>query len=403
MSIRPKILFALRALASAVLIGALPAPVPAAAERLAIVHGPYLQNPSPTSMTIVWFTSKPCASWIEYGTGESRGTFPEFGSLIGSAKSSLHGLFAANGTRHTVTIKGLKPGQSFPYRVVAREILKFEPYEVVYGESVAGGMLEFRTLDPRKGAFQFDVFQDIHTDPLRLNALLQVPGGEASELRFFNGDTVSDLSREASIFDGFLDAAVSRFASRSPFIYIRGNHDTRGLLARSLGDYFPPRDGRFYYAFDHGPVHFIILDSGEDKPDDSPVYAGLADFDRYRLREAEWLKAEVRTDAFLNAGFRVVLVHMPPFGTGFTPESLGKAWGPILNGAGIDLVLSGHYHRLIKLLPAEGRNSFPVLCAPQNALVRAEVRPESIGLKVIDAQGSVLETLTLPARRQRAK
>lgn len=399
MSFRFKFHRAVRAASAAVaLIGALSAPLLAAAERLAVIHGPYLQNPSPTAMTVVWFTNKPCASWLEYGTGESRGTFPEFGSLISTAKASTHGLYAANGTRHMVTLEGLKPGKAYPYRVVAREIVKFEPYEVVYGESVAGGMLEFRTLDPKKTAFQFDVFQDIHTDPLRLNALLQVPGGETTELRFFNGDTVSDLSREASIFDGFLDAAVSRFASRSPFIYIRGNHDTRGLLARSLGDYFPPRDGRFYYSFDHGPVHFIVLDSGEDKPDDSPVYAGLADFDRYRLREAEWLKTEVRSDAFVNAGYRVVLVHIPPFGTGFTPESLAKVWGPILNEAGIDVVLSGHFHRLIKILPADGRNAFPVLCAPQNALVRAEVRREAIGLKVIDTQGSVLDALTLPAR-----
>jgi predicted phosphodiesterase len=399
MSDRPKFLVVRRILTAVVLLSvALASFVPAAGDHFVVIHGPYLQNPSSTSMTIVWFTNKPAASWIEYGTGESRGTFPEFGSLINVAKSSLYGLIAANTTRHTVTIEGLKPGKAYPYRVIAREIVKFEPYEVIYGETVAGDIREFRTLDPKTASFQFDVFQDIHTDPLRLNALLQIPGGEKTELRFFNGDTVSDLSREASIFDGFVDIAVSRFASRSPFIYIRGNHDTRGLLARSLEDYFPPRDGRFYCSFDHGPVHFIVLDSGEDKPDDSPVYAGLADFDHYRLRETEWLKDEVRSDAFANAGYRIVLVHIPPFGTGFTAESLAKVWGPILNEAGIDIVISGHYHRLLKIPPAEGRNSFPVLCGPQNALIRADVRPDAIGLKVIDTQGTALDAMTLPAR-----
>ena len=352
-------------------------------------------------MTLVWFTNKPGVSWVEFGTGDSKGTFPQFGSLITAVKSSRHGLMAANETRHTVTIDGLKPGKTYPYRVVAREIVKFEPYEVVYGESVASPMAEFRTLDPKTQAFQFDVFQDIHGDPARLNALLQLPGGEATELRFFNGDTVSDLSRESQIFNGFLDISVSRFASRSPFVYIRGNHDTRGPLARRLENYFPPREGRFFSAFDHGPVRFIVLDSGEDKPDDSPVYAGLADFDRYRLLEAEWLKAEVKSEAFVRSAFRVVLVHMPPFGTGTTPESLARIWGPILNEAGIDVVLSGHYHRLIRIDPAAGRNAFPVLCAPQNALIRAEVRPEGIGLRVIDAQGAVLETLALPFRPEK--
>jgi acid phosphatase type 7 len=402
MSVRPHSRF--RSVLLPVLLAALGAALLTASpaeERLAVVHGPYLQNPSPTSITIVWFTNKPALSWVEYGTGESRGTFPAFGSLVNTVKPVRHGLVSANDLRHTVTIEGLKPGRSYPYRVVAREVLKFEPYEVVYGESVAGAMAEFRTLDPKAAAFQFEVFQDIHTDPLRLNSLLQVPGGDRADLLFFNGDTVSDLSRESSIFDGFLDLAVSRFAGRVPFIYIRGNHDTRGRLARVLGDYFPPRGGRFYYSFDHGPVHFVILDSGEDKPDDSPVYAGLADFDRYRLEQAEWLKAEVRTEAFRTAAYRVVLVHMPPFGKGYTPESLGKLWGPILNEAGADIVLSGHYHRLIKIPPAEGQNSFPVLCSPQNSLVRADVGPESIQLRVLDPQGGVLDSLTVPARPKR--
>jgi hypothetical protein len=401
MTIRPSLPFVGRAASVALLLSVLltPASPGAPAERLAIVHGPYLQNPSSTSMTIVWFTNKPCVSWIEYGTDAARGTFPEFGSLVQTAKPVRHGLVSANETRHVASIDGLKPGTSYPYRVVAKEILEFEPYEVVYGETVAGPMAEFRTLDPKAQAFQFDVFQDIHTDPLRLNALLQVPGGERTELRFFNGDTVSDLSRESNIFDGFLDAAVSRFASRSPFVYIRGNHDTRGLLARRLEDYFPPRDGRFYYGFGHGPVRFIILDSGEDKPDDSPVYAGLADFDRYRLEEAEWLKTEVRSQAFRSARFRVVLVHIPPYGTGFTGESLAEVWGPVLNEAGVDVLLAGHYHRLIKIPPTEGRNAFPVLCAPQNALIRAAVGPKTIDLRVIDVTGAVLETLSLPRKK----
>jgi hypothetical protein len=305
-----------------------------AGESLAIVHGPYLQNPSATSMTIVWCTNKPSVSWVEYGTGESRPTFPAFGSLVHIARSSRHGLIAANETLHRVTIEGLKPGRTYPYRVVAKEVLEFAPYEVLYGQTAAGDMREFRTLDPRAEAFQFDVFQDIHGDPGRLNGLLQIPGGDATGLYFFNGDTVNDLPRESSIFDGFLDVAVSRFASRVPFVYVRGNHDTRGPLARRLEEYFPPRDGRFYSSFDHGPVHFLVLDSGEDKPDDSPVYAGLADFDAYRREESEWLKAEVRSGAYANAPFRIVIVHMPPFGQGYTPESLGRLWGPVLNEAG---------------------------------------------------------------------
>ena len=36
------------------------------AEPLAITHGPYLQGPRATSMTIVWFTNKKCISRVEF-------------------------------------------------------------------------------------------------------------------------------------------------------------------------------------------------------------------------------------------------------------------------------------------------------------------------------------------------
>ena len=51
------------------------------------------------------------------------------------------------------------------------------------------------------------------------------------------------------------------------------------------------REDKYYYSFNHGPVHIIVLDTGEDKADSHPVYAGLADFDKYRDSQAEWLKS----------------------------------------------------------------------------------------------------------------
>jgi len=382
------------------LLARFPAP-----EKPVLIHGPYLQNPTDHSVTVIWFTDKACTSWVEYGTGESLATFPKFGSLVSIAKSGRHGLIEANTTRHEVTLGGLVPGKSYRYRVVSKEILQFAPYEVVYGDTVVGDIHSFRILEPKKSGFRFQVFQDIHGDALRLNGLFRQPGWEISDLIFFNGDTLSALDSEETIFNGFLDFAVGRFAAGLPFIYVRGNHDTRGALARRLGEFFPPRDGRYYYSFDHGPVHFIILDSGEDKPDDSPVYAGLADFDRYREVQAEWLKQEIRTDAFKQAAFRIAVVHMPPYGGGKGTLAHGighltKLWGPLLNEGGIDLAVCGHYHRLFKFSPEPGQNAFPVIGAPQDAFIRADVTAASIELKVIDIKGNTLESLNLTPKKK---
>ena len=39
---------------------------------------------------------------------------------------------------------------------------------------------------------------------------------------------------------------------------------------------------------------FIVLDAGEDKPDDDVEYGGLADYDPYRLSQLSWLKEAVK-------------------------------------------------------------------------------------------------------------
>lgn len=370
-------------------------------EKLAIVHGPYLQNPGETSINVVWFTNKNCASWVEYGTGDSPGTFPKFGSLIQIAKSRSQGLIAVNTKRHAVTVEGLRPGKSYIYRVVSKEIVQFEPYEVIFGETVTSERHTFRTLEPKKPGFRFQIFQDVHGDPLLLNGLLQQPGWESNDLFFFNGDTLNALAAEEEIFNGFLDLAVSRFAADIPFVYVRGNHDTRGSLARQLDRYFPPREGKYYYSFDHGPVHFIIMDSGEDKPDDSPVYAGLVDFDGYRQEQAAWLRKEIQSDAFTKAPLRVAIFHMPPYSRGYGIEHLTKLWGPLLNEGCVDLVISGHHHRLYKFVPAEGKNAFPILGAPPDAFIRADSTASGIDLKIIDIKGNTLDSLSLPVRSKR--
>jgi len=367
---------------------------------LRVTHGPYLQQPGPDSMTVVWFTNKNCFSWVEYGTGENFRTFPKWGSLPRTAVSSRHGLIQANTTRHVVTLSGLEPGRTYPYRVVSREILQFEPYEVIYGDTVVGGIHRFHTLDPKKTETSFHVFQDIHGDAELLSGMLDGISWDKAGLVFFNGDTLSHLESEEGIFNGFLDAGVHGFAREIPFVYVRGNHDTRGILARRLPDYFPPRNGRYYYALDDGPVHFIILDSGEDKPDDAPVYAGLADFDSYRERQAEWLRAEIESEAFREAAFRVVIFHIPPFGRGHGAQEVTRLWNPILEQGEVDLVICGHLHRFSRIDPEPGRHGFPIVVGPARGRVRGDVSGELLTLTVRDAEGKEMDRLLIKSRRR---
>src|SRR5688572_33360604 len=82
-----------------------------------ITHGPYLVDPSETSVTVVWITDTPSHALVRYSEarfGEAR----DAGTLDREAESRSHGLLDVT-TRHEVRLSGLTPGQAYRYQVVA--------------------------------------------------------------------------------------------------------------------------------------------------------------------------------------------------------------------------------------------------------------------------------------------
>lgn len=152
----------------------------------------------------------------------------------------------------------------------------------------------------------------------------------------------SSVESGEQLFKAYLDASAALFAAETPILFTRGNHETRGVFADSLGDYFPGQDGRFYGIYRYGDVCILLLDCGEDKPDDHAEYNGLADYDAYRTEECEWLKKAVRSEEFLTASARIVLLHIPPMAEAWHGSvHLNELFVPVLNEAGIDLMLCG--------------------------------------------------------------
>jgi len=298
---------------------------------------------------------------------------------------------------HKIRIDGLESGQKYRYRLFSKEIVQFKPYEVTFGGSIASGVYQFETLDTKKAAFSFGVVTDIHGSSARLDTLLQTFSWNGIDMMFYAGDCLDWFEDEKQIFEGFLDVSVDRFAKEIPLIYVRGNHETRGNFARNLMDYFPHSSGRFYYSFDHGPVHFIILDSGEDKPDSHAVYAGLVDFDRYRDEQAAWLKEDIQSESFKKALYKVVFSHMPPDedSRGYGEQYLGKVWTPILNEADIDLLLCGHKHRFSRIEPIEGKNKYPILILGRDMIIKADVSQERISGVITRSNGDVLDRFSI--------
>ncbi len=372
-----------------------------AAPGPAILAGPYLQNPGPSSMTVMWVTGVAAAGWVEYG--------PE-GSTATTVLPVRDGLVDANTRVHRVALSGLAPDTAYSYRVVTRPIVSFGPYKVDYGDIVRSEPHVFRTPGPARQSFSFLVLNDLHEDVEIMRAHLARAAAEPYDLVFFNGDSLSHLETERQVLEQCLKPASELFASRTPLLLVRGNHETRGAFARELGRYLALPDGRFYYSFDHGPVHFVVMDTGEDKEDGHWAYSGLTGFDAYRQQEAEWLAHEVASPAFTRARFRVLIAHMPFYGNGRTraegngPADCRARWGALLNGARLDLHIAGHTHRADWVEPAAGANAFPISVGGgsakgSNTLTRVNVSPDRLEVIVTTDAGVEVSRHAVPVRK----
>jgi hypothetical protein len=382
--------------------GAPRSPLPAGpATPAAVLAGPYLQNLGRSSVTVMWITDAEAAGWVEYSHGgsEQKKAFPV-----------RDGLVDGNTRVHRVTLTGLGADTVYTYRIVTRPITSFGPYKVDYGDIGRSEAHSFRTLGPSRHSYSFLVLNDLHEDVETMRAHMLRAAGEPYDLVFFNGDSLSHLESEGQVIERCLKPASELFASRTPLLFVRGNHETRGAFARDLGRYLALPDGRFHYSFDHGPVHFIVMDTGEDKEDGHWAYSGLTDFDAYRQQEAEWLAREVASPAFKQARFRVLVAHMPFFGNQRTRvEGHGAAdcrqrWGAILNGAGLDLHIAGHTHRTDWVEAAAGANAFPVSVGGSsakgsNTLTRVNVSPDVLEVIVTTDAGVEVSRHTVAARK----
>jgi predicted phosphodiesterase len=357
---------------------------------LQIVAGPYLQNPSETSMTVMWITDSKCTSWVEYGTGNT---------LDQKAFISQHGLIDANETIHRMSINGLSPGKEYKYRVCSKEILKFEPYKVTFGETITGETHSFNTLSKGKENISFIILNDIHQRDDLLTRLVEMSSSKPFDLVFLNGDILGHIEDEPQVINHILKPCSDIFAKNIPFVYVRGNHETRGKFARMLPNYLTTPNGRYYYSFDHGSVHFIIMDGGEDKEDSHWAYSGLVDFDRYRDEQKKWLEAEIQTEQFKKATFRVVFVHMPP-----TPSKdrhgtndLYEKWRPLFNQGKIDLMISGHTHRYAVVAPDKGIRDYPMVIggSPKEGratVIRVDATKDKLEVAMTRDDGEIVGT-----------
>lgn len=191
-----------------------------------------------------------------------------------------------------------------------------------------------------------------------------------------------------------MDTAIRLFASEKPMYYARGNHESRGCFANTFPKYFASPSGKLYYLLRRGPVCFVVLDCGEDKPDSDMEYSGIVAFDQYRDAESDWLREALKSGEFTDAPFTVVILHMPPFVGWHGKQEMVSKFIPLLNEAKVDLMLCGHLHKYLNQLPANGVD-FPVIVNSNTTVLKAEAGPKLLNLKIINEKGEQVDQIQI--------
>ena len=366
----------------------------ASAQSYTFNHGPYLQELSEHAVTFVFTTSDKGFSWVEVKPdgGEAERHY-----------TVRNGLRDAYNTFNVIRVENLRPDTRYQYRLCSKQIADFQPYKVTFGDSIVSPWRRFSTPDPKATACSFIALSDMHQQPDKLGRLLNQAGVGSADMIFYVGDMMNYYDNEETPFRSFIDKSVELFASEKPFVLVRGNHETRGNMAREYARYVPKSSGKYYGAYRVGDIMFIVLDCGEDKPDDFWVYAGLTDFDGYRTEQAAWFGELIRSKAYKSAKWRIVMNHFPPLShmESDNPERHGiqditDKFLPLYNEAKIDLMISGHTHAYEFMSPDKyDRLTFPVIVNSTESVARIDIDGRTLKAKVTDTGGNTLKEFTI--------
>lgn len=369
-----------------------------AQSSIRINHQPYLQALTDNSVSIVWTSDRPAIAWVELAPDDDTHFYKEERPRYFAANDG----FKTIGRVHEVKLSDLEPNTTYRYRVYCQEVLEHVGHEVTYGKIAATGVyrqepLQFITSGSQQN-IRFAVVNDIHGKNDLLKKLINQVELEETDFIVFNGDMMDNLLSEDQMFSGFMDTATHLFASEIPMYYARGNHETRGPFATEFGKYFPTNSGKLYYTFQKGDAYFVVLDSGEDKPDTDIEYSGVVDMDNYRTEQARWLKDVLQSEAYQHAKYKIIICHMPPFGNWHGDKDVLDKFVPLLNDSGAQIMLSGHLHRHI-IQEANETTKFPVVVNKNDHIIQVDLTDKRARFRIYDVEGKAVEELQVEALR----
>ena len=239
--------------------------------------------------------------------------------------------------QYVAKLAGLAPAAAYEYRLVSADSAsQWQPLHTAGEEG-----------------FQCLIFPDSQSsDYSDWEHLAQDAARRNPESAFFiNMGDIVDNGEDHTQWQAWFHA-VDGIANHMPFVPVMGNHETydqnwKVRLPEAYLRYFDvPENGsrdfaRYYYSFDYGPVHFMVLNSQWGETED--FKPGL------REEQIEWLRNDVQQST---KKWKIVLIHKDvlQYRIHNRPErqegisDVGEAFMPLFEELGIDIVFTAHLH-----------------------------------------------------------
>ena len=332
---------------------------------------PVLQNYAATSMGIAFSVTDWANGYVIYGEKPD----------LSDGKKVWCGGYRVSGMDNEVIqvrLVGLKPSTLYYYKIGADRIEYKDGYHIrIIGNEEKPQTYSFRTAGERAKS-HFCVINDTHASWKAINPTINKIMELQPSCVIWNGDACNTEETVEAQKLIFFKPEIDRkdFAATIPYLFCPGNHDNRGLANRHLERIWmyrqpeerKPRDwdlGR-NFAVRMGDIALIGLDTGEDKLDTNPKFCNLFVSEPYRVAQQTWLRDALKQPEIASAPYLVAFCHIPlydpnpkanpgdvypddkdeKYQTNFAmwQRTCAKLWGPLLEEAGCQLLITAHQH-----------------------------------------------------------
>ena len=290
-----------------------------------------------TGCNFTWFTSKPVKTgFVEYCKRKDFVGFDKSNIVRVEAKSTARKTDIDNRTIYKAAVNHLLPGTEYVYRVGS------------YGGYSAQGTFTTAGSDP--GGFTFLNITDTQGGSARDYGVwkntLDKALSKFPDARFLvhTGDMV-DAGYLAKQWDMFVGAVQGELLNL-PILPVVGNHEVTNknktnYNAGNFIDRFNLPDARIegvpagtVYSVNYGDVHIAVMNT----------QCGTGTY----KKQVEWLEKDMSSS---NKPWKVVALHRGPYGATYDTTDIRKAWVPVFDKLGVDLVLQGHDHNYVRTYP----------------------------------------------------